>query len=56
MKAMTYEEMLEIEGGGKKWLKYVDGGCAVVGVASLFATVLIPAAAFCAGWAIGRLI
>lgn len=51
MKAMTYEEMLEVEGGRLE--HYIDAGCATIGVASLFAGIA-PVAAFCAGWGLGR--
>lgn len=54
MNAMTYEEMLHVEGG--LWgitNKDIDKACAVAGVGGLVFGIY-PVAAFCAGWGLGR--
>lgn len=54
MTALNNIELSEIQGGDI--VTTVDTACAVVGVGSLFIPGAQGAAAFCAGWTVGRLV
>ncbi len=54
MKAMTYDEMQQVEGG---IVEYVDAGCAGVAIWGVLGGPLgWGLEIFCAGWAVGRVI
>jgi len=59
MRKLDLIQIENIEGGD--WINWIDGGCAVLGVAALYSKGVIlanpvggSAGIFCAGWALGR--